>query len=47
MLGFKSFHAAAITIKGIENVRIIQKEQLIRAKKQISTFENFVKLTAA
>ncbi|MGI2257676.1 IS6 family transposase [Candidatus Cardinium hertigii] len=47
MLGFKSFHAAAITIKGIENIRIIQKGQLIGAKRQASTFDNFAKLMAA
>ncbi len=44
MLGFKSFHSANITITGIENIRIIQKGQLIGAKKQESTFENFAKL---
>ncbi|MGI2262426.1 DDE-type integrase/transposase/recombinase, partial [Candidatus Cardinium hertigii] len=47
MLGFKSFHAAVITIKGIENIRIIQKGQLIGTKRQASTFENFSKLMAA
>ncbi|MDN5247515.1 MAG: IS6 family transposase [Candidatus Cardinium sp.] len=47
MLGFNSFHAATITITGIENIRIIQKRQLIGATKQVSTFENFVKLMAA
>ncbi|CDG49809.1 IS6-like element ISCca2 family transposase [Cardinium endosymbiont of Bemisia tabaci] len=47
MLGFKNFHAAAITIKGIENIRIIQKGQLIGTKKQNSTFENFSKIMAA
>ncbi|MGI2299321.1 IS6 family transposase [Candidatus Cardinium hertigii] len=47
MLGFKSFHAANITITGIENIRIIQKGQLIGAKKQVSTFDNFAKLMAA
>ncbi len=47
MLGFKSFHAANITITAIENIRIIQKGQLIGAKKQVSTFDNFAKLMAA
>ncbi|MGI2262400.1 IS6 family transposase [Candidatus Cardinium hertigii] len=47
MLGFKRFHAANITITGIENIRIIQKGQLIGAKKQVSTFDNFAKLMAA
>ncbi|CCM10564.1 Transposase for insertion sequence-like element IS431mec [Cardinium endosymbiont cEper1 of Encarsia pergandiella] len=46
MLGFKSFHSANITITGIENIRIIQKGQLIGSKKQVSTFENFAKLMA-
>jgi len=41
------FHAANITITGIENIKIIQKGQIIRAKKQVSTFENFAKLMAA
>ncbi|MGI2257380.1 IS6 family transposase, partial [Candidatus Cardinium hertigii] len=31
----------------IENIRIIQKGQLIASKKQASTFENFAKLMAA
>jgi len=47
MLGFKSFHAANLTITGIENIRIIQKGQLIGTKKQVSTFDNFSKLMAA
>ena len=47
MLGFKSFHSANITITGIENIRIIQKGQLIGAKKQVSTFENFAKFMSA
>ena len=47
MFGFKSFHAANITITGIENIRIIQKGQLIGTKKQAYTFENFAKLVAA
>ncbi|CCM10684.1 transposase (plasmid) [Cardinium endosymbiont cEper1 of Encarsia pergandiella] len=46
MLGFKSFHSASITITGIENIRIIQKGQLIGSKKQVSTFENFSKFMA-
>ena len=47
ILGFKSFHAANITITRIENIRIIQKGQLIGTKKQVSTFDNFSKLMAA
>ncbi len=30
MLGFKSFHSAKITITGIENIRMIQKRQIIK-----------------
>ena len=29
MLGFKSFNSAKITIAGIENIRMIQKGQII------------------
>ena len=47
MLGFKSFRSAKITIAGIENVRMIQKGQIIGANKQVSTFENFKMLMAA
>ena len=41
MLGFKSFHSARITIAGIENIRMIQKGQIIGADDNASTFENF------
>jgi len=47
MLGFKSFRSAKITIAGIENVRMIQKGQIIGANKQVSTFENFKMIMAA
>ncbi len=47
MLGFKSFRSAKITIAGIENVRIIQKGQIIGANNQVSTFENLKMLMAA
>ncbi|WP_264376282.1 MULTISPECIES: IS6 family transposase [unclassified Wolbachia] len=38
MLGFKSFHSAKITITGIENIRMIQKRQIIGANDNVSTF---------
>jgi putative transposase len=41
MLGFKSFRSAKITITGIENIRIIQKGQVIGSNNNLSTFENF------
>jgi len=47
MLGFKSFRSAKITIAGIENIRMIQKGQIIGANSQVSTFENFTMLMAA
>ena len=47
MLGFKSFRSAKITITGIENIRIIQKGQLIASNNNLSTFENFKMLMAA
>ncbi len=47
MLGFKSFRSAKITITGIENIRIIQKGQIIGSNDNLSTFENFQMLMAA
>jgi putative transposase len=47
MLGFKSFRCAKITIAGIENIRIIQKGQIIGSNNKVSTFENFKMLMAA
>lgn len=47
MLGFKSFRSAKITIAGIENIRIIQKGQIIRSNNNASTFENFKMLMAS
>lgn len=47
MLGFKSFCSAKITITGIENIRIIQKGQIIGSNDKVSTFENFKMLMAA
>jgi putative transposase len=47
MLGFKSFRSANITITGIENIRIIQKGQIIGANDNATTFENFKMLMAS
>ncbi len=47
MLGFKSFRSAKITIAGIENIRIIQKGQIIGNNNKVSTFENFKMVMAA
>lgn len=47
MLGFKSFRSAKITIAGIENIRMIQKGQIVGASNLVSTFENFKMLMAA
>jgi putative transposase len=46
-IGFKSFRSAKITITGIENIRIIQKGQIIESNDNLSTFENFKMLMAA
>ena len=47
MLGFKSFHSAKTTIAGIENIRIIQKGQIVGSNEKVSTFENFKMLMAS
>ena len=47
ILGFKSFRSAKITISGIENIRIIQKGQIIGSNNNASTFENFKMLMAS
>ena len=47
MLGFKSFRSAKITITGIENIRIIQKGQIVGSNDNVSTFENFKMLMAS
>ena len=47
MLGFKSFNAARITIAGIENIRMIQKRQVIGSNNNVSTFEHFAMLMAS
>lgn len=46
MLGFKSYHSARNTLTGIENVRMIQKGQIIGTTKQNSSFNNFKILMA-
>lgn len=45
-LGFKSFHSAKMTISGIENIRMIQKGQMIGQGANQSSFNNFVNLMA-
>jgi putative transposase len=45
-LGFKSFLSGAITIAGIESIRMIQKKQIIGLKEKASVFENFAMLMA-
>jgi len=47
MLGFKSFFSAKATIAGIENIRMIQKKQIIGANNNLSAFDNFKILFAA
>jgi putative transposase len=47
MLGFKSFYSAEMTIAGIENVRMIQKKQIIGSNDKASAFEYFVMLMAS
>lgn len=47
MLGFKSFYSAEATIAGIENVRMIQKNQIVGSNKKATAFENFAMLMAA
>ena len=47
MLGFKNFQSAKITISGIENIRMIQKGQIIKSDSQQYAFENFKILMAS
>jgi len=47
MLGFKSFNSARTTIAGIENIRMIQKKQIVGSNDNTSTFENFAILLAS
>ena len=46
MLGFKNFYSAKETISGIENIRIIQKGQIIGQQPNQSAFHNFAELMA-
>ena len=46
MLGFKNFHSAKATLMGIENIRMIQKGQIIGQTKNQNAFQNFVDLMA-
>ena len=45
-LGFKNFYSARETISGIENIRMIQKGQIIGQQACQSSFDNFVNLMA-
>ncbi len=47
MLGFKNFQSAKITITGIENIKMIQKGQIIGADSYLYAFENFQTLMAS
>ncbi len=47
MLAFKSFRSAKITISGIENIRMIQKGQMVGSNDNVPAFENFKMLMAA
>lgn len=46
MLGFKNFQSAKATISGIENIRMIQKGQIIGQKASQFAFSNFADLMA-
>lgn len=46
MLGFKSFSSARETLSGIENIRMIQKGQILEQAKEQSAFHNFCNLFA-
>jgi putative transposase len=46
MLGFKSFHSARLTLSGIENIKMVQKGQIIGQQKNNAAFKNFVNLMA-
>lgn len=46
MLGFKNFQSAKATISGIENIRMIQKGQIIGQKASQFAFSNFAALMA-
>lgn len=46
MLEFKNFHSAKATLSGIENIRMIQKGQIIGQKASQFSFCNFAALMA-
>jgi len=46
MLGFKNFQSAKETLSGIENIRMIQKGQIIGQKPNQCAFKNFAELMA-
>ncbi len=41
ILGFKNFHSAKATLTGIENIRMIQKGQIIGQTKNQNAYHNF------
>ena len=45
-LGFKNFYSAKVTIMGIENIRMIQKGQIIGQTASNASFHNFANLLA-
>lgn len=45
-LGFKNFYSAKQTISGIENIRMIQKGQIVGQNASQSSFNNFANLMA-
>ena len=45
-LGFKNFHSAKVTIMGIENIRMIQKGQIVGQTASNISFYNFANLMA-
>jgi len=46
MLGFKNFNSAKATLSGIENIRMIQKGQILGQKASQFAFSNFAALMA-
>lgn len=46
VLGFKNFQSAKSTLSGIENIRMIQKRQIIGQDSSQFAFRNFVSLMA-
>src|SRR5258708_3209211 len=46
ILGFKNFYSAKETLSGIENIRMIQKGQIVGQQACQSSFNNFAALMA-